>query len=129
MSKTRTQKNVLFFFGADIDLMHLDVALKNHGLTVNVARSVDDALAYLDSHPIDLILIQDFSDKYMLTATEKLQQHLHNTRQDVPVAVVSYSAGDAEFVGKAFRIGVSKVFSRHTSLVDIVPRIDAMFED
>jgi len=129
MSKTRTQKNVLFFFGADIDMMHLDVALKNHGLAVNIARSVDDAVASLDAHPIDLILIQDFSDQYMLTAAEKLQQHLHATRQDVPVAVVSYSAGDAEFVRKAYDMGVSKVFSRHTSLVDIVPRIDAMFED
>jgi len=121
-------KHILFFFGADIDLMYLDVALKNHGLEVSVARNMDDAIAHLDDHNFDLIIIQDFSDIYMLRAVKGLRKYLTEHRQETPILLVSYSARSQEFIRQAFKAGGNFVYSRHTSLMAIIPKIDGLLE-
>ena len=125
---TQQRKTVLFFFGADVDLMHLDVALQTHGITVSVVRAVDEALSHLDENLFNLIIIQDFSDAYMLRAVKTLRDTLDEKALSTPIAVVSYNADKTNFSQQVLKAGGNFVFSRQNSLLDLIPRIDALLQ-
>ena len=125
---TQHSKSILFFFGADVDLMHLDIVLQTHGLNVSVVRAVDEALAQLDEHTFNLIIIQDFSDAYMLRAIETLREALTEKQRDTPIAVVSYNADNTNFSQQVLKAGGNFVYSRQNSLLELIPKIDALLQ-
>ncbi|MEQ8672021.1 MAG: hypothetical protein RLP44_25515 [Aggregatilineales bacterium] len=125
---TQHSKSILFFFGSDVDLMHLDVVLQTHGLNVSVVRAVDEALARLDEQMFNLIIIQDFSDAYMLRAIKKLREALSEKQRDTPIAVVSYNADKTNFSQQVLKAGGNFVYSRQNSLLELIPKIDALLQ-
>ncbi len=129
MAETKSQgKFVLFFFGADVDEMSLDTVLIEHGIAVDVVRNEEDAHTMLDEHAIDLVIIQDFSDVYMIRAISAVRDHLNKIKKDVPIVVISYQAGDSGFTQKVFKAGGNYVYSRHYTTDELVPKIQGLLD-
>ena len=127
-NNTQQSKSILFFFGSDVDLMHLDVVLQTHGLNVSVVRAVDEALAQLEEKSFNLIIIQDFSDAYMLRAIKTLREALTEKQRTTPIAVVSYNADTTNFSQHVLKAGGNFVYSRQNSLLELIPKIDALLQ-